>query len=63
MCEPVKGFPTDEKPNGVPVNKRLRWRVGSPCESTVPQACHVLPVGVVRGGIRVEHYKVVVMYG
>ena len=29
---------------------------------TVPQACHVLPVGVVRGGIRVKHVKGVVRY-
>ena len=54
---------TDEKTDGVPVNESLPWRVGSPCKCTVPHACQVLPVGVVRGGIRVEHYKVAVVYG
>ena len=56
MCDLVEGFPTDEKTDGVLVNECLPWPVGSSCEYIVPQACHVLPVGVVRGGIRVEHY-------
>ena len=42
MCDLVEGFPTDEKTDGVPVNERLPWRVGSSCECIVPQACHVI---------------------
>ena len=35
---------------------------GFTVQCTVPQTCHVLLIGVVRGGIRVKHIEVVVQY-
>ena len=52
-----------------PLRRSMEFRLlivamvsGFTVQCTVPQACHVLPIGVVRGGIRVKHVKGVVWY-